>query len=248
MDGLALLCTLYGDGPVTLRRLREAGLDSIDGLEGLDPEALSATIGLSFEQAARLRREARGLSDRVAGAAEGAVGSVATAVGPGVARFAELGDAPIETVVAPRELFDERGSTCDGADDPAGPARDDEDDPEAEAPPTEQGGQASDDDLLIPHRAPDPPGARPIRANVVDGLDDELAGALTSAGVATLDQLIESDELELARATGVPLTRLLRLRFLARRARADGAAGPGDRFSPAESGRPGADSPGGPFA
>ena len=41
MDAMALLCTLHADGPTTLRRLREAGCDSIERVLRLDPDRLA---------------------------------------------------------------------------------------------------------------------------------------------------------------------------------------------------------------
>ncbi|HVS08521.1 MAG TPA: helix-hairpin-helix domain-containing protein [Planctomycetota bacterium] len=67
MDALALLCTLYGDGPATLERLREAGCASLEGLEELEPEELARILGLAPAAAERFLRESRLLFERIGG-------------------------------------------------------------------------------------------------------------------------------------------------------------------------------------
>jgi hypothetical protein len=67
MDALALLCTLYGDGPATLERLREAGCASLEGLEELEPEELARVLGLAPPAAERFLRESRLLFERIGG-------------------------------------------------------------------------------------------------------------------------------------------------------------------------------------
>ena len=67
MDALALLCTLYGDGPATLERLREAGCASLAGLEELEPEELARILGLAPPAAERFLRESRLLFERIGG-------------------------------------------------------------------------------------------------------------------------------------------------------------------------------------
>ena len=114
--------------------------------------------------------------------------------------------------------------------------------------------------VLIPHR-PEPPA--PLASGVLDGLDAAAVAALARAGVTTLEELTKVEEVELVRASGLPLTRLLRFRFLARRlastpqgADVAPASMPGadslERFSPSEHGSSGGhieDPPvGGPFA
>src|SRR5262245_40076537 len=65
MDALALLCNLYGDGPATLRRLREAGCASVASLDGIPAEDLALILGTSPVGAQRFQREARHLLQRV---------------------------------------------------------------------------------------------------------------------------------------------------------------------------------------
>jgi len=66
MDGLALLCNLFADGPVTLRRLRAAGLGSLVALERADPVVLAEVLHASVPQARAFAEEARKLARRLA--------------------------------------------------------------------------------------------------------------------------------------------------------------------------------------
>ena len=65
-----------------------------------------------------------------------------------------------------------------------------------------------------------------IEAGAIDGLDLEGSRLLAEAGVTSLEELAEAPALELASATGLEYTNLLRLQFLARRARASSSAPP----------------------
>lgn len=66
MDGLALLCNLYADGPVTLERLRSARVANLAELERTDPERLAAWLHASVPQARAFVEEARKLVRRLA--------------------------------------------------------------------------------------------------------------------------------------------------------------------------------------
>lgn len=70
MNSLALLCNLYGEGPVTLRRLREAGCRTCDDIGRLDAAELARVLRGSLAAAERFRREAGGLSGRTLDADE----------------------------------------------------------------------------------------------------------------------------------------------------------------------------------
>jgi len=65
MDGLALLCNLYADGPVTLERLRAARVANLGELERADPERLAAWLHASVPQARAFVEEARKLVRRL---------------------------------------------------------------------------------------------------------------------------------------------------------------------------------------
>jgi hypothetical protein len=70
MDTLALLCNLYGDGPQTLRRLREAGCGTLAALETLESERLASLLRTSVRSAKRFQAEGRLLRERSEGSAE----------------------------------------------------------------------------------------------------------------------------------------------------------------------------------
>ena len=66
MDGLALLCNLHADGPLTMRRLHEAGVNSLGDLEVVTASTLAVWLGLSSAQTRRFVEEARHLALRLA--------------------------------------------------------------------------------------------------------------------------------------------------------------------------------------
>lgn len=66
MDGLALICNLFADGPVTLGRLRAARVASLDELERAAPERLASWLHASVPQARTFIEEARKLVRRLA--------------------------------------------------------------------------------------------------------------------------------------------------------------------------------------
>src|SRR5262245_51792604 len=65
MDGLALLCNLHADGPLTLRRLREAGIRSLVDLERMQSSALGLVLHSSATQARRFVEEGKLLAARL---------------------------------------------------------------------------------------------------------------------------------------------------------------------------------------
>ena len=68
MNGLALLCNLHADGPQTLRRLRQAGVHSVQDLERVPVESLARILRASPHLAQRFCSEARLLRQRIEGA------------------------------------------------------------------------------------------------------------------------------------------------------------------------------------
>ena len=66
MDGLALLCNLHADGPVTLKRLRLARVATLGELERTPPERLAGWLHASVPQARAFLEEARTLGRRLA--------------------------------------------------------------------------------------------------------------------------------------------------------------------------------------
>ncbi len=65
MDGLALLCNLFADGPVTLKRLRSAGVANLGELESAQPTRLAEWLHSSVPQAEAFAQEARKLVRRL---------------------------------------------------------------------------------------------------------------------------------------------------------------------------------------
>jgi hypothetical protein len=66
MDGLALLCNLFADGPVTLERLRGARIASLGALERAAAEPLAECLHASVPQARAFLAEAHKLLGRLA--------------------------------------------------------------------------------------------------------------------------------------------------------------------------------------
>ncbi len=232
MDTLALLCNLHADGPETLQLLRRAGWDTLAELEGVDAAALANALAISAERATRFQREAHHLRARLEGPGGDAAASAAAS-----RTAARERSAPSPALPAAR-----RGE----------PLEHEALEPELELPAR---------DVLIPHpsAAPAPPAplarlAKPPRPDpvprrallaphAIDGLDATACEALANAGITSLVELAQALPLELASASGIEYTRLLRLQFLARR-RASPAASQTPSF-PAEAGE--AEDVAGPF-
>ncbi len=168
MDSLALLCNLYGQGPVTLRRLREAGCRTCDDVLCLEPAKLARALRTRRPAAERFQREARELAARV-----GVLGGPAPAI-----ESDELAPLPQAALAAPESELE----------------------PEQEPAPL----------------APEDGGAL-LRPELLDGLDSTLCLRLRSHGIERIEDLARADALELARSLEVPVTRVVRLQFLARR-------------------------------
>ncbi len=72
MDGLALLCNLHADGPLSLRRLRQAGVRKLEHVARLELPKLCSLLEASQAQAKRFVQEASWLAERVYETAESA--------------------------------------------------------------------------------------------------------------------------------------------------------------------------------
>jgi len=188
MDPLALLCNLYGDGPATLRRLREAGVGSLEAIEEAEPERLAGLLRTSVRSARRFQVEGHLLHERTAAAVEG----------PSAQRGKEAPTDPLLRKVLEtwRRMDAEDPSPADEVPAPAEPR------PEVGGPPREESAAL--------------PGT-PLDGGCLDGLDASTVRCLSKAGVATLEGLARCDALATSRASGVPYTHLLRLQLLARR-------------------------------
>jgi len=193
MDGLALLCNLFADGPLTLRRLRAAGVRRLAELEHVEPARLSEWLHASPAQAREFTEEARRLSRRIGDEPPPQAGFVgARAHEPSAIALPEpslappgepIRELPRPIVLAPvaREI-----------------AR------ESQAPPTPA--------LAMP----DPPGT-PLRTGLLPGLDAPAVASLAQFNVRTIQALAESAGLSLSRRTGIPYSSLLALAREARR-------------------------------
>jgi len=189
MDALALLCTLHGDGPATLKRLRRAGCATLDDVALRDPEALAELLEVTDSVARRFGREARHLVQRMEGQAldreeSGEPGPVATATGP-----SHLGRTDRAILSSVLDRWREQD-----ARDPVLPA-----------------------DPIVTEDEPEV-AVRAIAPDAVDGLDAELSRAFAAEGLGTLEELVDADSLLLAAAVGQPFSTIRRIQFLAQRA------------------------------
>jgi hypothetical protein len=204
MDSLALLCNLYGNGPATLRRLREAGCDAIPSLLELPVDELADLLVDSPDSARRFLREAGRLAARVSESVFEVEGSSSegdfeeereapSRVDEDAQELVEAGQDPlVEQALAAWRERDARERSC---------AEDfDSDEPEPIGP------EPSYDDA---------PRSKALEPGLVGGLDERWCTALELGGVTTLDALAECDVDRVALATCMPITRLMRLRYLA---------------------------------
>jgi hypothetical protein len=231
MDALALLCTLYAEGPATLARLREGGCATIEDVLARDAHALAPILLATEATAQRFQREARNLHDRVG--VEGMTDIRPAAIIPrptGSARASRGADSTSGNGHARPPVLDRVLAAWRERDEHDG-------DLGAHVEPLEMGAHdenrdhAGDSDfareaILNPAIVVRPPAAtaarksdeiRGIPVDAVDGLNAETSGALARAGVRDLYALGVCDPLSVARASGLEWTRLNRLRALARR-------------------------------
>jgi hypothetical protein len=191
MDALALLASLYGDGPRTLRLLRAAGHTTLDGIAALPAPELASLLHLAPAAAARFKREAATLSERLGAEAE--IESPAEDGDGASEASADGAQSMIERVL---ETWRERDAR---AADEAAPA-------------TEVAATA---EVRAPVRGVETRSRHALSA--AHGIDTDLLRALASYGVTTLEELVLVDADVLSLAASIPLTRVLRARFLAQR-------------------------------
>ncbi|MBI5434080.1 MAG: hypothetical protein HZA52_14705 [Planctomycetes bacterium] len=270
MDALALLCNLYGDGPATLRRLREAGCGELADVNRVSVDELAAILQSSSVAARRFQSEAALLttragksretdaveSKRSAAAASAAI--TAPSVSSAMHELASSRDPAIERALAAWRAADAAAETADdcGADEFA------EHDERADE---RDRARDRDGDRASSGEADDRSGPQwtPLRPALVDGLDAALCTRLRAAGVENAEELVTADLLDLSSVCETPLTRLMRIQGHVRRLVA--AETPGllvphprradARFSPdpiavelRERGRPESEPGSGPFA
>jgi hypothetical protein len=198
MDGLALLCNLHADGPLTLRRLREAGVGDLETLVAFPEAALARLLRSSSTQARRFGEEARQLARR-------------------------LLEVPLEPETGPEQLAP-RGivhadTTRRVAPDPAPvPVLRARTAPAIRAYGCDRAGQAR----LEPAGALPASAGTPLGSVPVEGLDRRTCELLVAQGVRTLEALVDLANLSLARRAGISFTRLLELAHRARQLLAEG--------------------------
>jgi hypothetical protein len=189
MDSLALLCNLYGDGPQTLRRLREAGCGTLVALESIESERLASLLRTSVRAARRFQTEGRMLRERCEPPAERANRRKASDM-PTDHAAAAASPLLAPVLVAWRERDARVGSH----------------EPPSDGPPvgcTPTGG----DEL----------GGDDVALEDFEGMDATLIASLRAAGVGSPRDLCVADALDLAVRGVAGYTRLLRVQFLARR-------------------------------
>lgn len=200
MDTLALLCNLYGDGPQTLRRLREAGCGTLAALETLESERLASLLRTSVRSAKRFQAEGRLLRER-----SELSGERAATRRPNAPPAALPTPPPNPLVASVLTAWRERDAL--GGDAP----------------------RAASAALAVEvPRAPAAAAGEACEGlEGLDGMDAALLARLGEAGVATLEDFREVDVLDLAGRGVAGYTRLLHLQFLARRAGERRPAGAG---------------------
>ena len=190
MDAFALLCNLHGNGPLTLRRLRRAGIHTLGEVASLSPDQLATVMAGPRSLALRFASEARELSRRVAlEPLESDDEPVAAAPTRRPAR------APATSVAA-----GERAASIQPLESVPAQASEPTLAPE---PPAPDLNLARDDSLLAP--------------GLIEGLDRSLCERLVAQGVRTLETLHAMTELSFARAVGIPYPKLIELQYQARR-------------------------------
>lgn len=217
MDALTLLCNLHADGPVTLQRLRRAGIESIGGLQRIDEAKLVEVLGWNARTAGRFLREAALLGQRVG---EEEVSPAAETLELETTLLLELGG---ERAIAEGEAEAELPPVGEAAE---------EDFAEALAPPVAPERveavlgawreldrvtpPADPAEFLIPR--PPPPADLDLARAGLGALTPAVEARLADLGVRTVRELLARRELELARALPLAYTRVHHLRFQAERA------------------------------
>ncbi len=246
MDGLALLCNLHADGPLTLRRLRQSGIRSLADLEKAPRESLGGLLRSSDHQARRFLVEAsllkrrtddeRATSRPVASPSDGerpeqetTRPGVVEASGPMREAFDSVEPKPkAEPIARKRPAFELPPNARRPQGFDTGPAVAE---PVARASyvPVQIPPDRSADKPPAPSatRAPrEEPGGiveelqeqgTLLRSGQIPGLDSVVLEKLIAQGVRTYRSLVELASLALARRAGIPFTKLLDLRYHAGR-------------------------------
>jgi hypothetical protein len=242
MDALALLCTLYAEGPVTLARLRQKDCATIEQVIAMDAGSLAAILPGTEATAQRLQREARNLIERL-GAEDGDAPHVAHA--PLAANGPFAANAPrarssrppvLDRVLAAWRERDEQDEQHEDREHHELLRDTSPEDHEVNAagspgqdfhePVPEESVETMRVEILQPtvralsEEGREPAaaaGGRALEPGDVDGLDAGSIRDLARAGVRDLRALARCDALDVARKSGITWSRLARLRALAAR-------------------------------
>ena len=225
MDRMSLLCTLHGDGPRTLRMLRDAGCRSLGSLVELSAEEVSSVLGITEADARRLSREARRLVERLEPelepeevtypAAPAPPTSTSTAPQPAASRDETPIPLPGGQATDARGRLDVRDQALLARvvdryrERASGP------EPESSLSASEELAQLRQVEV----RAGKVVEAEPVGLEVgsLPGLDAEVRAALVRAGVRCLEDLASRAIDELGESSGLGFTRLRTLQFRASR-------------------------------
>ena len=237
MDSLALLCNLHGDGPATLAGLRELGCFELFEVLALPSASIARLFEGNERIAERFGREAVLLAERLGelptaepqeyhaqGQGESDYLSMEeVSPGPDIEEFTPGPETSAPEILTPFPALS-RGGPESAALLGIEPL------PAPELPKATPAFQAEGAngpvvkavlDLWsrLDGRVAQP--ASPPSSGLADagleGLTEELAGKLASAGVETLGALLEANVLDLSSATGTPYTKLAHLQFLGRK-------------------------------
>ena len=219
MDALALLCNLYGDGPATLKRLKSAGLLSVESLGDIEAQGLAETLGTSEAAARRFLREARLLGERMTES-----GFEEEASPP----IAHQGPVPVPII----ELEEAAQRPVEPGAESRAPLRGAGEHQPLEQAPAALGTGVSEREPGASGFEPAPAGvgppsaagpvdvgaaATPLELRLLDGLDRAWCERFAGLGLRSVEDLAGMDTLRVAGQLGEGLTRLDRFRFLARR-------------------------------
>ncbi len=203
MDGLALLCNLFADGPASLRSLRSIGIRSLNDVLVVPEASLASTLKTSRAHVRRFQCEARGLQGRLA----------EMPLEPEL-RPTPGADPAAKGVLAPIHPLTFTGRRTPQAYE-LQPLDAERDEPLSEAP--QPVAERAPDVEASAEEAPPAPASpeRVLQRGELPGLDSQTCEALVREGVRTYRALIELASLGLARRVGIPFTRLLDLRYAA---------------------------------
>jgi hypothetical protein len=256
MDAMALLCNMHADGPATIKLLRRAGLSSLPDVTRARPERLADLLGVSPAYARRFAREARLLGERMGENVLDIEECVDIETGDSAPEPASF-DRPPSPASPPRissgSPSSARSIATSSIDTISGDASSiyarsmDTTSMSTERRDAARARSAGwlEDDVAPAESYETPSWARArvlpatgsaLRAGLIEGLDAVWCDRLVAQGVLTLETLVDSPGMKLAKRLGVPLTELMDLQILAQRklAESSGARGRASSEPPGE--------------